>query len=84
MIAEDNAVFDCLLPTVFHYAYNAYVVPSDGRMYWNPKGAGDSLVASLPVQVVGGRTPVSAAADGSQASGNDVLARQAVATLRAP
>jgi len=40
VVAEDNAVFDCLIPTVFHYAYNAYVVPAKGVMYWNPDGLG--------------------------------------------
>ena len=49
VIAEDNDVFDCLVPTVFHYAFNAYVVPAQGRLYWNPEGTGTERVASMNV-----------------------------------
>ena len=86
VVAEDNAVFDCLIPTLFHYAYNAYVVPAKGVMYWSPDGLGTTRVATLPVRISGHATctavdePEHNSQDGS---GNEELARLLVNALRA-
>ena len=86
VVAEDNAVFDCLIPTLFHYAYNAYVVPAKGVMYWNPDGLGTTRVATLPVRISSHATctavdePEHNSQDGS---GNEELARLLVDALRA-
>jgi len=80
VLAEDNPVFDCLVPTVFHYAFDAYVVPSEGRLYWRPQGLGTGRVASMKVQVLA-ESPAAAAA--VKEAENGQLARALVGALRA-
>jgi len=77
MVAADNDVFDCLVPTIFHYAYNAYVIPAEGKMYWCPEGSGTDRVASMDVQVVND------AATRGKKTENGQLVRALVGALRA-